>query len=280
MKRIIAILAAGILTASSLGACTVTINGPEQSPDEKSVTEQATQAVATENITDAVTEAPTEAQPQYSTDVSDYVYTATEKSLPFGGEFLITGEGRTEGNSPNRIPQLSVKSSDADRINKEIHSEYDDMLNDFVQAASEHPLGRVDYVCYLNDNVLSLVIENRSTDTPNSFFRVYNLDVITGKELNGGDIAAMCDVDANSSEEELYAQIDGIYDKMKASAGASMESVIEKARSDTFAQKNLDGFRFFFNGDRHLTAAYRYVGVAGAADYGNIAVLSAVKKKV
>ena len=287
MKRLSAVLAACVFAASILGACTVTEPGHES--DVQSNLEQTTQLDVTEAVTEEVTEAPTEeptteepteAQPQYSTDVSDYVYTATEKSLPFGGEFLITGEGRSSGNSPNRIPQLSIKSTDAERINKEIHSDFDGVLSDYVEAAAQHPLGRVDYVCYLNDNVLSLVIENRSVDTPNSYFKVYNLDVITGKELNGGEIASMCDIDAYDSEDELYAQIDEIFDKMKANGGANMTSIVEKARSDTFAQENLDKFRFFFNGERHLTAAYRYAGVAGAADYGNIAVLSAVKKKV
>ena len=200
----------------------------------------------------------------------DFVETKTERHLPGTFNFLITGEKRqAEGSVPNRIPRLLLTSADAQRINEEIASAYDSLLE---EAAATHPRCRIDYVAYLNGNILSLAIESRSVDTPNSTFNVYNLDVTTGKELSYEETAALSDKGLSNAQAEVIAAINELFDDM-AQNGAP-NKIIEQARSSSISEENLSKVKYYFNGEGKLTAAFRYTGVAGASDYGEIAVLS------
>ena len=203
----------------------------------------------------------------------DFVETKTERHLPGTFNFLITGEkGQAEGSVPNRIPRLLLTSADAQRINEEIASAYDSLLEQLEEAAATHPMGRIDYVAYLNGNILSLAIESRSVDTPNSTFNVYNLDVTTGKELSYEETAALSDKGLSNAQAEVIAAINELFDDM-AQNGAP-NKIIEQARSSSISEENLSKVKYYFNGEGKLTAAFRYTGVAGASDYGEIAVLS------
>ena len=202
----------------------------------------------------------------------DFVETKTERHLPGTFNFLITGEkGQAEGSVPNRIPRLLLTSADAQRINEEIASAYDSLLEQLEEAAATHPMGRIDYVAYLNGNILSLAIESRSVDTPNSTFNVYNLDVTTGKELSYEETAALSDKGLSNAQAEVIAAINELFDDM-AQNGAP-NKIIEQARSSSISEENLSKVKYYFNGEGKLTAAFRYTGVAGASDYGEIAVI-------
>ena len=269
MKKILcAILTA--VTAFALCACTGGVSktdGSSQSSSSQSITEAPEKTQPAETTEAAAT---TEAAENNKT-VDDYVYTKVEKSLQGTPKFLITGEENVTGESPNRIPQLSIESEDAAAINKEITEKYEDTLNSF----EGNPQGRIDYVAFLNRNVLSLAIEHRTVNTPCSYFSVYNVDVKSGKRLSTEETLQYADTSADNIRSQVRLKIDSIFDAMDPGDSGEHIQIIETARTGSLSEENLSAVEYYFNGEGWLTAAFRYKGVAGAESYGEIAVLNA-----
>ncbi len=97
-------------------------------------------------------------------------------------------------------------------------------------------------------------------------------NVTTGKELSYEETAALSDKGLSNAQAEVIAAINELFDDM-AQNGAP-NKIIEQARSSSISEENLSKVKYYFNGEGKLTAAFRYTGVAGASDYGEIAVLS------
>ena len=273
MKKVFAAAIAAIL-ALSLCACS---GSDSNSSDE--TTEAVTQANSDVSKVEATTEEPAEETTEAATEarqVSDYVYTKIEKSLPSPGSFLLTGETNSAGeNVPVRMPQLSINSADAQRVNSEINENCASAIDDLVQAAPIHPSGRIDYDCYLNGDVLSLVIENRSADTPNSVFYVYNFDVTTGNELSYGDVISRSDKSSEEVSEMIKSEINAVFDKMLNSSGGKLSDQVEAVRTSSLSDENLAKVMYYFNKEGQLAAAFRHYAIAGAESYGALCVFNA-----
>lgn len=276
MKKILCAVLAS-LTALAMCACnggnaSKTTDTTQDNPSQSSTGKVS--LISFDDNTEATTEAATEITKKTA---EDYVYTKIEKSLPGTYKFLITGEEYSgEDNMPNRIPQVNLLGTDAENANAEIMNKYSKFLEDNEEAAAGgHPLGRIDYVAFLNGKVLSLALESRSTDTPNSYFNVYNFDVTTGKALSKSEVLSVANASAQDIEGMVKDEINAIFDDMAAKSSGSAAQIIEDARQSSLTEENLSKVEYYYNADGDLVAAYRYTGVAGAADYGEISVLNA-----
>lgn len=237
-----------------------------------------TEVAPTETSLPATTVEPTTQKPEYKAE--DYVRTEKECEIKYGGSFLITGE-EVGGSKTARCrqPQLTIDSADAKAVNSEIKANTDQFFDGYSKNP-DYPMGRNDYVCYINGNILSLVNEFRSTDTPNSSFLVYNFNVETGELLSNSDIMSAAGV----NEAEAYKMVKGdMLPRFKELEGKAsnptLESQIETVQSRTLASENVTKSDFFLNGDGKLCACYRYYWVAGAENYGALAVLDATYKE-
>ena len=287
MKKVLA-AAILLILALSFAACSNSGSGNNASSDGtvsskagSSAFEESTAGKnekATEEVTEEVTEAQTE-EPTETLTVGDYVYTKIEKNLPSPGSFLLTGEQGNGGELvPVRMPQLKLDSADAKRINNEITQDCASRIDDLEKSAPVHPSGRIDYAAYLNKNILSLIIEKRSADTPNSYFTVYNLDVTTGEEISYGKLVSLSDKSNDEVTDMLKNEITALFDKPLPSANASMADSLKNAKDKSLSDDNLSAAMYYFNGEGQLAVAYRYHWIAGAENYGALSVLNASVK--
>lgn len=221
-----------------------------------------------------VTEEPT----KFSTNVEDYVYPEIKYTLTYSGDFQITGEkGIKDQKCANRLPQLSMDSADAKTINDDIHSKYDTVFENLAKADDEYRNPRTDYVAYLNDDILSLAIETRTTDTPNSGFNVYNINVESGARLTTDDVIALSNVTADEAKSQVKEAIEKKFEDASEFAGGNSE--YESAKKKSLSNENLSGITYYFDGERRMVAVYRYYWFAGAESYGQLTTLDAVKTR-
>ena len=98
----------------------------------------------------------------------------------YNGAFQLTGEEpRTSETATARLPELRLDTPDAATVNAEVHERLDSLFNGYDNNGYVN--ARADYTAALNGNqILSLAVETRSVDTPNSFFMVYNFNVEAG----------------------------------------------------------------------------------------------------
>ena len=251
-----AVLALGAAACQAPAAPVSKMEAPEFSAADAPTTGAATAAVATV--------APTTSAP--ARRVEDYVITAKERQIAYNGSFQLTGEeAHTSETATARLPELRQDIPDATAVNAELHENLDSLFKGYDNDNYVH--GRVDYAAALNGNrILSLAVESRSVDTPNSFFWVYNFNVETGKRLTRDEVAAIA---GTTTQDVLNEVIDDINTRCdNANVSGNLLDQMDRARSRTLAQENLDKAEFFFDENGVLNAVYRYYWIAGAENYG------------
>ena len=262
----------------ALAAAAAALSGCNGGGSEVSVSQTESSAVQPATIPETIEAAttapePTTQKPEYNAE--DYVRTDKECEIEYSGAFLITGEEvRSSETARCRQPQLTINSADAQAVNSEIKERTDSIIDEI--AKSDRPWCRTDYVCYINGNILSLVNELRSVDTPNSSFLVYNFNVETGERLSNSDIFSAAGISDDKACEMVKADMTPRFDELEGKASnPTLESQINEAREKTLADENVNSADFFFDGEGNLCTCYRYYWVAGAENYGTVASLDA-----
>ena len=263
MMKIKPIMTAVCAAALVLGAAACGTPTPVSKADMLGTT--ASDTTETGAATAAVTTvAPTTEAP--ARRVEDYVITAKERQIAYNGAFQLTGEEpRTSETATARLPELRLDNPDAAAVNAEIHERLDSLFNGYDNNGYVN--ARADYTAALNGNqILSLAVETRSVDTPNSFFMVYNFNVETGNRLTRDEVAAIAGTTTQDVLGEIIDDINTRCDNLDVSGG--MLDQMERSRARSLAQENLDQAQFFFDENGVLNAVYRYYWIAGAENYG------------
>ena len=231
MMKIKPIMTAACAAALVLGAAACGAPTPVSKADMLGTT--ASDTTETGAATAAVTTvAPTTEAP--ARRVEDYVITAKERQIAY-------------------------------TVNAEIHERLDSLFNGYDNNGYVN--ARADYTAALNGNqILSLAVETRSVDTPNSFFMVYNFNVETGNRLTRDEVAAIAGTTTQDVLGEIIDDINTRCGNLDVSGG--MLDQMERSRARSLAQENLDQAQFFFDENGVLNAVYRYYWIAGAENYG------------
>lgn len=262
MMKLKPILTAACAAALVLGtAACQTQTAPVSGTDETAPSVTAVQEVSTAAPT---TVEPTTQAPERHAE--DYVITARERQIAYNGSFLLTGEeARSSETATARLPELRQDCPDAADFNATLHERLDSLFDGY--DTRDYVNGRADYVATLRGNqILSLAVELRWVDTPNSSFWVYNANVETGKRLTRDEVAAIAGTTAQDVLNEVIDDINTRCDN--ANVSGNMLEQMDKARTRSLAQENLDKVDFFFDKDGVLNATYRYYWIAGAENYG------------
>ena len=263
MMKIKPIMTAACAAALVLGAAACGTPAPVSKADMPETTASDTTEVGAATVA-VTTVAPTTEAPVRR--VEDYVITAKERQIAYNGAFQLTGEEpRTSETATARLPELRLDNPDAAAVNAEIHERLDSLFNGYDNNGYVN--ARADYTAALNGNqILSLAVETRSVDTPNSFFMVYNFNVETGNRLTRDEVAAIAGTTTQDVLGEIIDDINTRCDNLDVSGG--MLDQMERSRARSLAQENLDQAQFFFDENGVLNAVYRYYWIAGAENYG------------
>ena len=196
---------------------------------------------------------------------SEYVYTAKEYYCPFTGSFGITGEKDIKGDKiRNRVPLLKLNSEDAAAVNDEIKTDFSKELGSEIKDGTDTHC-RTDYISNVNGKILSLVIENRTTDTPQSNFWIYNLNVDSGARTEKSDLFEQTDITENEALEKIRADIEDRFSKLPDDY-SSMDYISE-AKENSLSDENLELTEYYLDESGNLIACYILYWVAGAEMY-------------
>lgn len=258
IKTITALLIAFCMTAM-LASCSNQTNGSVEDNGITTVDDNQSTESITENNSDSNT-------------AEDFVETAVEYEVPYSGDFLITGEKQLgDGIVKSRMPQLKLESSDAQAINQDIHDKYDESFTWYADASERS--NKTDYVCYLNGEILSLVIETRTIDSPTSWFDVYNINVNTGERLDNQSLVKLSGISLNEAYGMVYTKIEDVFDNVQSEWVDP--SILEDVKSKSLTTRNIDSSNFFYDKDGTLYATYMYYWYAGGGIVGEVTALSA-----
>jgi hypothetical protein len=235
MKKILAVILS-MTIVMSFTAC----SGKEEPAPTGSV-----QTVRTEDITEETEPSATSSVNNPASEyVKDTVYKLkiTYEPDPEDGDDEEPDEDELEFHTP----QLQIKSSYADTVNKEIASAVEKYKKDLEKEEADHYFGTA-YVAYLSkENVLSLLfISYEETDM--NEYKVYNIDVKTGEKVDNARIAQIAGV--SSIRQEAMNALQNWYNNMEIVKVSNYKVVLKdgqkmdaqlKAVEETFSEKYLN----------------------------------------
>ena len=152
-----------------------------------------------------------------------------------------------------KTPEIRLTSADAKAANSEITS----IINKYKAPWSHGSKGskkKIDYVSYLNGNILSLVIDIDDENNLYIDYLTYNFNVKTGKRLYNKDIKNALGVSDKEAYDLMYNYVSYANDHRSIGKGD---------RSKTMTSSNINSCALFTTGKNKLGFIYKIYNYAG-----------------
>lgn len=157
------------------------------------------------------------------------------------------------------LPALNIKHENADKINKEIDQIFGAKANDVVQSKETLSTYNLDYVAYLNGDILSLVIKAtlKELDYPQRvIIKTYNYNISKNEEVTLGQLLVNKQLNKNDVYNSVIREIETIISENEALSKVGYE-VFKRDKNDTrYLLENTD--TFFIDQNDYLYLIYAY----------------------
>lgn len=206
-----------------------------------------------------------------------YTYKDTSKSIDYyDGERLLS----------YRIPQINLNGEDIKVINQEI---LDELLNDanLIEDGEEKTrFINVDYESYINNGILSLVIDKKGwggTSSPDDK-TVYTIDITSEKKISNLCLLNSYGLDCLYVSNTFSKQVKADYDDIKNDSEHPInlpDSGYDKLTIDDLFNGTMEKFspvgvhnKMYFDNDGNLNILYLYEWIAGSRFYEKTMTIS------
>lgn len=255
MKRLTALLLAGMLAMTALSACSSpkkedkasATDAPSATYASSAKNEKSGEEVDTDVASSNASDEERKNDPA-SAALSDYIKNAKESViiLPGGSEKRCA------------IPEILIDSSDAKAANREIVEKYGDYFDD---PEGHNYVTELNYEAYLYDKFLSVYVKNK-VDGGNSYGLCYCFDITNGNELSAEKLCSMTDHDYNTAISVLKTHLTSYYDDKYSQLPSN-----DEMRSQTLADSNIKASKLFLNDAHELTAMVQIYAAVGGGNW-------------
>lgn len=168
-----------------------------------------------------------------------------------------------------KVPEINLDYDNIKKINDEIAKLVDSDLKQLEKETElpEMAPSGMDYVWYLNDNILSLVFFEPGYHV--DFYYVYNVDVYTGKVLDNGDILDAAKIDEEDFPYMCSKAVEDYYKNYlyyKGIENGPVASEYNSAMSESIKESNFSSYKtnVFLNKNGELMIVAKVTTIAGA----------------
>lgn len=165
-----------------------------------------------------------------------------------------------------RIPRIVLEGTDAELANEKSEQIFndkcksaDDMRN---FKAWELQNTKLDYECYINDNVLSVIILDKYPFNNYTEYTVYNFDVLSGKRLYNEDIANRLSLNYSKIKNVIIEEIQNYFNSLPHHSTFYYEQ-LEKSISED----NIENSSLYIGENGQIMVKYRIYQMAGSETY-------------
>lgn len=132
----------------------------------------------------------------------DLVYTSYEITEQVQNKYTINA----------KIPAININNANVSKINNEIDSTFKNKISEIIaqSATSENQLYDVEYMSYINSNILSLVIKatlKNGNDAQRVLVKTYNYNLTSNEELKLEQVLALKGVSKTYAKKKINETI-------------------------------------------------------------------------
>lgn len=134
---------------------------------------------------------------------NDITYLAYDISQTKAGEYSINAN----------IPMFKVETETTKQINQSIYNRFVSKMFTISQSVKNYTIYNVDYVVYINDNIVSMVIKCTLKDSNNPqriIIQTYNYDIESDKIVTLDDIIKKKNLNTKDVQDKINSEIKSI----------------------------------------------------------------------
>lgn len=161
------------------------------------------------------------------------------------------------------LPVFNVQGDVAAEFNRTTQSIFADKANDVLSKSDKYTIYNVEYVAYLNENILSLVIKSTLKEGDSAqriIVQTYNYDIETGKKLTLNEVLEAKGIELKEVNKKIERQVEEANKQAEAISEALIQSGQSVYRRDiNNAMYVTDNVNHFFIGlDGQIYIVYPY----------------------
>ena len=231
MKKIVATTLACAMMFS-LAAC----SGKQPEQTTATVSETTAETTATAETSETAQTEPSATATTVYNPASEFVKDRTEK-VPDPNRVDEDGEVDESDIFVYHLPELQIKSSYADAVNKEINAAFEKYKKNYNNADVEQ-FYSTEYIAYLTkEGILSLVLISNGEYECNEY-KVYNIDTKTGEKVDNARIAKAAGV--SSIRKAAMDALQNMYNKMEIFQFKDYKIVLKKGEKKDSQMKDVE----------------------------------------
>lgn len=161
------------------------------------------------------------------------------------------------------IPVFNVQGDVAAEFNNTTQSIFANKAGDVLSKSDKYTIYNVEYVSYLNENILSLVIKSTLKEGNNAqriIVQTYNYDIITGKRLTLNEVLEAKGIKLKEVNKKIERQVEEANKQAEAIADALAGTGQTIYRRDVnnamYVTDNVNNFFVGLDGQIYIVYAY------------------------
>jgi len=157
------------------------------------------------------------------------------------------------------LPKINLNTDITNKINDEIINTYGVKLLDIIKNNQEYTLYNIDYVSFINDNVLSVVIKSTLKEGSNPqrvMLQTYNYDLDNNKELSLEEILNLKQIEKSVVQSKIIETVREKNTNVTDYAGQGYNIFVRDIRSDEYLIPNIT--TFFIGEGGHIFIVFAY----------------------
>lgn len=177
--------------------------------------------------------------------------------------YNIKEEKENQYNVDINLPVFNVNGEVSQEFNSITQSIFANKAGEILTNTEKYTIYGVDYIAYLNENILSLVIKSTLKEGNNPqrvIVQTYNYDIITGKKVSLNEILEQKQIDSkivNQKIEEIVTEANKQAEALSNALSATGQAVYKRDLNN--AMYVADNVNYFFIGlDGQIYILYPY----------------------
>jgi len=201
-----------------------------------------------------------ELENNFNTIFKNTIYPETEENktkvyLKYNIETTETGKYKID----TSVPGLEIKSEEAEKINNDIFSSFVRPIAQILNQEGAYIIYNVDYVSYINNNILSIVVKCNLKEGSNPqkiIIRTYNYDMEANQILTLDNVLNIKNINQEEVQNRVFEKVNEEIQKVSAIQNSGYNVYKRDINSEIYKIENTK--EFFLGENNVLYIVYPY----------------------
>lgn len=157
------------------------------------------------------------------------------------------------------LPKIDIDTQIVNDINEDILNTFGTKLVDIVKNNTTNTIYNVDYVTFINNNILSLVIKctlKEGNNPQRAIVKTYNYDIYNDKMVTLDEILELKKIDKNNLQTRIINEVREKNENASTLAEQGYNIYVRDIRSDEYLIKNINTYYLGQDGNLYIIFAY------------------------